>query len=245
MPPTSRPLRPAPLRPRVSFGGASAAPTTRSPCRRDQAPLAVEGRARTRPRAGRHGPGLRDWRRRVPLGPHRPRLLRRRPRRPPGRPGHGVPVLRKDFTIDAVQLHEARAAGADAVLLIVAAVDDPLMRDLSTTAATALGLAVLVEAHDEAELDRAPSRSSAAWSGQRPRPRGLRRGPLGRGAGPRSASRPRSSPSPRARSARWTTPAGWPRPGTTPCSSARRSCAPPTPPGSCARLAAVPRQNRS
>ena len=65
-----------------------------------------------------------------------------------------LPVLRKDFTIDAVQLHEARAAGADAVLLIVAALDDPLMRDLHD-AATALGLAVLVEAHDEAELDRA------------------------------------------------------------------------------------------
>jgi len=66
-----------------------------------------------------------------------------------------VPVLRKDFTIDEVQLYEARAIGADAVLLIVAALtDDALLRDLHDHA-VALGLGVVVEAHDEAELDRA------------------------------------------------------------------------------------------
>jgi indole-3-glycerol phosphate synthase len=66
-----------------------------------------------------------------------------------------TPVLRKDFTIDADQVYESRAIGADAVLLIVAAIpDDALLRDLRDLA-TELGLAVLVEAHDEHELDRA------------------------------------------------------------------------------------------
>ena len=66
-----------------------------------------------------------------------------------------LPVLRKDFTVDPLQLLEARGAGADAVLLIVAALpDDGLLRELHT-AATELQLTVLVEAHDEGELDRA------------------------------------------------------------------------------------------
>jgi indole-3-glycerol phosphate synthase len=66
-----------------------------------------------------------------------------------------VPVLRKDFIIDEVQVYEARAAGADAVLLIVAAVpDDALLADLHALAAE-LGLAALVEVHDAVELDRA------------------------------------------------------------------------------------------
>ncbi len=63
-----------------------------------------------------------------------------------------VPVLRKDFVIDELQLYEAKAAGADAVLLIVAALDEEdLVRLLAL--ATTLGLYVLVEAHDGAELD--------------------------------------------------------------------------------------------
>jgi indole-3-glycerol phosphate synthase len=66
-----------------------------------------------------------------------------------------LPVLRKDFTIDPVQVYETRAVGADAVLLIVAAVpDDGLLVELHSLA-TDLGLAVLVETHDDAELDRA------------------------------------------------------------------------------------------
>ncbi|MGH8972974.1 MAG: indole-3-glycerol phosphate synthase TrpC [Acidimicrobiia bacterium] len=66
-----------------------------------------------------------------------------------------LPVLRKDFTLDPVQVVEARAAGADAVLLIAAALpDDALLADLAAAAAD-LGLAALVEVDDEAGLERA------------------------------------------------------------------------------------------
>jgi indole-3-glycerol phosphate synthase len=65
-----------------------------------------------------------------------------------------VPVLRKDFMVDPYQIHESRAAGADCILLIVAALDLARMRELET-AAHAMGLAVLVEVHDASELDQA------------------------------------------------------------------------------------------
>ena len=65
-----------------------------------------------------------------------------------------LPVLRKDFIVDAYQVDEARAMGADAVLLIAACLDDARMADLEAQA-LALGMAVLVEVHDGAELDRA------------------------------------------------------------------------------------------
>lgn len=65
-----------------------------------------------------------------------------------------IPLLRKDFTLDPLHVLEARAAGADAVLLIVRILDDEALRDLHAEAC-GLGMDVVVEVHDEVELERA------------------------------------------------------------------------------------------
>jgi indole-3-glycerol phosphate synthase len=65
-----------------------------------------------------------------------------------------LPVLRKDFIVDAYQVYESRVIGADCILLIVACLDDAQLADLEQQA-TALRMAVLVEVHDALELDRA------------------------------------------------------------------------------------------
>jgi indole-3-glycerol phosphate synthase len=70
------------------------------------------------------------------------------------RAGVGIPSLRKDFTVDPLQVLEARAAGADAVLLIVRILEDSALREMLILAGE-LGMAALVETHDAAEIERA------------------------------------------------------------------------------------------
>jgi indole-3-glycerol phosphate synthase len=92
---------------------------------------------------------------RLPLGADRQAVL-------PGRPDYlkqarascDLPVLRKDFMVDAYQVYESRAMGADCILLIAACLDDAQMKDYEAIARS-LDMAVLVEVHDAAELHRA------------------------------------------------------------------------------------------
>ncbi len=132
-----------------------------------------------------------------------------------------LPVLRKDFTVDARDVCDARLMGADAVLLIAAALDDAELADFVALAAE-IGIDALVEIHDEAELERAME-VDAPLIGVNQRDlvtfavdteRAVRMAPQmpdGRraGGGVRGARRR-------------PTPAGWPGPGTTRCWSASR-----------------------
>ncbi len=65
-----------------------------------------------------------------------------------------LPVLRKDFMVDAYQIYESRAMGADCILLIVACLDDAQLQEFEAIASS-LDMAVLVEVHDQAEMERA------------------------------------------------------------------------------------------
>ena len=70
-----------------------------------------------------------------------------------------LPMLRKDFLVDTIQVAEARVHGADCILVILSAVDDACARDL-IAASSSLGMDTIVEVHDEAELERANALSS-------------------------------------------------------------------------------------
>ena len=141
---------PAPRDPMPAFRGPAisviAEVKRRSPSKGDLAaiPDPASLAARVRRRRGR-----RDQR------PHRGAPVRRQPGRPAAvRAAVETPLLRKDFIVDDYQLLEARAAGADLALLIVAALGDDDLRRLHDQARE-LGLTVLVEVHDEAEAERA------------------------------------------------------------------------------------------
>ena len=67
----------------------------------------------------------------------------------------GLPILRKDFIIDPIQIYQAAIAGADAILLIAAVLNDPLLQKMRAIAEDELGLDALIEAHTADELQRA------------------------------------------------------------------------------------------
>ena len=135
------------------------------------------GVLRRRLRPGGDRARLRSGRRRRDLGADRADVLRRLARAPGRRcaPRSSVPLLRKDFIVSEYQLLEARAAGADAVLLIVAALDAGRARSRCTRAPAALGLDALVEVHDADELAVAVDAGARHHRRQQPEPAHARR----------------------------------------------------------------------
>ena len=228
--------------PRPFADALAARRRTRRRGRRDQAALAFEGRPRARSRSRPRPP--RRTRRAAPprcrCSPTGRTSADRSPTWMPLAKSTELPVLRKDFTIDEIQIYEARAIGADAILLIVAALpDDALLADLHALA-TELGLGVLVETHDVAEIDRALAAGARGRRRQQPQPVDVRRGSRRR-VEPRSRGcRQRWSRWPRARCVRPPMPPRWRTQDSTPSSSAKRWCEPTTRLPSCAPSAPRP-----
>ena len=106
-----------------------------------------------------------------------------------------VPVLCKDFVVTSYQVHEARAHGADVVLLIVAALEQNALVGLLERVES-LGMTALVEVHTEAEADRALAAGRLGHRRQRPRPDDARGGPVDLRADRARAAVGRSSRSP-------------------------------------------------
>ena len=223
---TWSPRRPSIRRRGTSWGAGRGRPGLH---RRDQAPIPVQGRSGPRSPARPRGQGLRQRWRRLHLGPDRRRLLRRLRRRPRGGPRGGrvsrscartSPCRRPTWPMPG-------SWGPTPSCSIAAALSDA---ELTACAAVAdeLGLAALVEVHDEEELARALGAGAAPGRGQPARPADLPGGPRAGLRHGRRAYRPAWWPWPSRASATPTTPAGWPTRATTPSSSARRSCGPPT-----------------
>ena len=113
-----------------SLPGGAGGHDRRRPDRRGQASVALQGRPGPEPGPGDAGPPVRGRRRRLPVGAHRRAPTSAARPTTSARPGRrvAVPVLRKDFTVDEADVCDARLMGADAVLLIVAALDDAELR---------------------------------------------------------------------------------------------------------------------